>query len=75
MTPKTKLEILGPYTPEHEGPFCTRYGLRLLIPGKINGSLEYPVIAWLDEYDYSVMVFPRLDDVMCAREVLPGESA
>lgn len=21
---KTKLKILGPYTPEHEGPFCTR---------------------------------------------------
>ncbi|MFT9025968.1 hypothetical protein [Acetobacter indonesiensis] len=20
----TKLQILGPYTPEHEGPFCTR---------------------------------------------------
>ena len=20
----TKLEIIGPYTPEHEGPFCTR---------------------------------------------------
>ena len=24
MTQKTKLEIIGPYTPEHEGPFCTR---------------------------------------------------
>lgn len=23
---KTKLEIIGPYTPEHEGPFCTRGG-------------------------------------------------
>lgn len=32
MTQKTKLEILGPYTPEHEGPFCTRDGraVRLL---------------------------------------------
>lgn len=26
MTQKTKLEIIGPYTPEHEGPFCTRGG-------------------------------------------------
>lgn len=26
MTQKTKLEIIGPYTPEHEGPFCTRDG-------------------------------------------------
>jgi hypothetical protein len=25
MTQK-KLEIIGPYTPEHEGPFCTRDG-------------------------------------------------
>ena len=24
--PHTKLEIIGPYTPEHEGPFCTREG-------------------------------------------------
>lgn len=23
---QTKLEIIGPYTPEHEGPFCTRDG-------------------------------------------------
>ena len=23
---ETKLEIVGPYTPEHEGPFCTRDG-------------------------------------------------
>ena len=26
MTQKTKLEIISPYTPEHEGPFCTRDG-------------------------------------------------
>lgn len=24
MAQKTKLEIIGPYTPEHEGPFCMR---------------------------------------------------
>ncbi|MBS0966163.1 hypothetical protein JK165_08700 [Acetobacter okinawensis] len=24
---QTKLEIIGPYTPEHEGPFCTRDGV------------------------------------------------
>lgn len=23
---QTKLEIIGPYTPEHDGPFCTRGG-------------------------------------------------
>ena len=26
MEQKTKLKIIGPYTPEHEGPFCTRDG-------------------------------------------------
>lgn len=26
-----KLKILGPYTPEHEGPFCTRDGLKARI--------------------------------------------
>ena len=26
MTQKTKLEIIGHYTPEHPGPFCTREG-------------------------------------------------
>lgn len=26
MTQKTKLEILGPYTPEHEGPWAVKYG-------------------------------------------------
>ena len=26
MTQKTKLKIIGPYTPDHEGPFCTRDG-------------------------------------------------
>ena len=26
MNQKIKLKIIGPYTPEHEGPFCTREG-------------------------------------------------
>lgn len=28
---KTKLEIIGPYTPDHEGPFCTRDGRHVRI--------------------------------------------
>ncbi|OUJ13843.1 hypothetical protein [Acetobacter okinawensis] len=27
MTQKTKLEPIGPYTPEHEGPFCDKDGV------------------------------------------------
>lgn len=33
---KTKLEIIGPYTPEHDGPFCTRKKVPIEIEIKIN---------------------------------------
>ncbi|MEZ7136870.1 hypothetical protein [Komagataeibacter sp. SM21] len=47
---KTKLEIIGPYTPEHEGPFCTRDGkpVRVLCVDRINNI--YPIVGLiLDE--------------------------
>ncbi|AOW48413.1 hypothetical protein [Acetobacter ascendens] len=39
-----KLEIIGPYTPEHEGPFCTRDGrhVRILCSDMRN---EYTIVA------------------------------
>ena len=42
---KTKLEIIGPYTPDHEGPFCTRDGMpaRVICIDRI--GCEYPIIA------------------------------
>lgn len=44
MTQSTKLEIIGPYTPEHEGPFCTRDGApaRILCADMKN---EYSIVA------------------------------
>ena len=43
MEQKTKLEIIGPYTPEHEGPFCTRDGrpIRIVCSDMKNG---FPIL-------------------------------
>ncbi|MFT8953742.1 MAG: hypothetical protein ABF979_15910 [Gluconobacter sp.] len=48
MTQK-KLEIIGPYTPEHEGPFCTRDGRPVRLITKEDGSKEYPVVGYIEE--------------------------
>ena len=50
MTQKTKLEILGPYTPEHEGPFCTRDGraVRIICTDR-KSSNGNPIVALLDD--------------------------
>ncbi|GBQ10464.1 hypothetical protein [Acetobacter cerevisiae] len=50
MTQKTKLEIIGPYTPEHEGPFCTRDGrpIRIVCSDMKNGS---PIIGIISNED------------------------
>lgn len=45
----TKLEIIGPYTPDHEGPFCTRDGRPVRLITKIDGSEEYPVVGYIEE--------------------------
>ena len=48
MTQKTKLEIIGPYTPEHEGPFCTRDGE--VVELKIrNARGKYPVVGYIGD--------------------------
>lgn len=47
MTQKTKLEIIGPYTPEHEGPFCTRDGKCVRIVTLKDGSEKFPIIGFL----------------------------
>ncbi|GAA3668818.1 MULTISPECIES: hypothetical protein [Acetobacter] len=41
MTQKTKLEIIGPYTPEHPGPFCNRKKAPIEIAVKVdrNGKI------------------------------------
>ena len=42
MTQKTKLEIIGPYTPEHPGPFCNRKKAPIEIAVKVdrNGKIQ-----------------------------------
>ncbi|OUJ10312.1 hypothetical protein [Acetobacter sp. DsW_059] len=74
----TKLEIIGPYTPEHEGPFCTRDGksVRILctdrkgIPPIVglaqDGDMELIVIAGSDGVTKTMS---RNYDLMNAREV------
>lgn len=41
---KTKLEIIGPYTPEHEGPFCTRDGQAIRLITRSEGHPEFPIV-------------------------------
>lgn len=48
MTQKTKLQILGPYTPDHEGPFCTRDGRNIEVKFK-DGRGEYPVNGYIED--------------------------
>lgn len=78
---QTKLEIIGPYTPEHEGPFCTRDGrsVRVLCSDMQN---DYSIVAIVEEEDGRETVSTFLDggqfsrsgeflgrDLMNAREV------
>jgi hypothetical protein len=52
MTQKTKLEIIGPYTPEHEGPFCTRDGrtARIICTDR-KSSNGHSIVALVDDGD------------------------
>ncbi|KDE19700.1 hypothetical protein AZ09_10560 [Acetobacter aceti 1023] len=43
-----KLKILGPYTPEHEGPFCTREGKPVEVITK-SGRGHYPVVGYIGD--------------------------
>lgn len=81
MTQKTKLEILGPYTPEHDGPFCTRDGkpVRVLCSDMKNewsivaivldGNGEETVSCFLAGGKFSTTGLDRDRDLMNAREV------
>ena len=81
MEQKTKLEIIGPYTPEHEGPFCTRDGraVRVLCSDMQN---DYSIVAIVTDNDgketvstflnggrFSATGCDRDRDLMNAREV------
>lgn len=74
----TKLEIIGPYTPEHEGPFCTRDGrpVRILC---IDMKGITPILGLAQDGDMELIVIAGSDgvtktmsrnyDLMNAREV------
>lgn len=75
---QTKLEILGPYTLGHEGPFCTRGGRPVDLRIR-DGRGSYPLIGYIGD---SVSAHcwrgdgvaldgnKRPNDLMNAREVL-----
>lgn len=75
---KTKLEIIGPYTPEHEGPFCTRDGMPVDLRIR-DGRGEYRLIGYIGERtvaatwgrdgEYVIGLYPSPKDLMNAREV------
>lgn len=79
MTQKTKLEIIGPYTPEHEGPFCTRDGkpVRVLcsvmknewsiVAIVLDGNGEETVSCFLAGGKFSATGLDRDRDIMNAR--------
>ena len=81
-----KLKILGPYTPEHEGPFCTRDGrpVRIVCRDKKTGIHDdCSIVALIDcgnrelarDFHRSgkFAISDHDFDLMNAREVLPGE--
>lgn len=49
MTQKTKLEIIGPYTPEHEGPFCLGDGRHVRLLTKEEGSTKFPIVGYIGD--------------------------
>ena len=78
----TKLEILGPYTPEHEGPFCTRDGKSVRLITKTEGASGFPIVGFINNEKHPAIWFrdgraylspgPSFEhesDLMNAREV------
>ena len=80
MIQKTKLEPIGPYTPEHEGPFCTREGIPVELKFR-DGRGAYPVGGYMGEEDEAITTWSNCGaynttflvlhrkDLMNAREV------
>ncbi len=79
MVQKTKFEIIGPYTPEHEGPFCTRDGKPVDLKMR-DGRGVYPLAGYIGEGTSvhlwtargafcSLHTDESPDDLMNAREV------
>lgn len=79
MSPLTRLEIIGLYTPEHKGPFCTRDGNPVDLKIR-DGRGDYPLAgyigegtilsSWMADGSYASHIGSVSgDDLMDAREV------
>ncbi|WP_143217482.1 hypothetical protein [Acetobacter malorum] len=85
MTQKTKLKIIGEYREDHPGPFCTRDGRPVRLLTKTDGHPNFPIVGfngaektpttWCANGRF--IGNSRKDgwNLMCVREVLPGEGA
>ena len=80
MTQKTKLEVIGSYTQDHTGPFCTRDGKAARVICRDRAGCQFPVIALVCEGEYESCVsysaagkrrngWSSNHDLMNAREV------
>ncbi|MCC6105935.1 hypothetical protein [Acetobacter sp.] len=66
----TKLEIIGPYTPEHEGPFCTRGGIPVDLRIR-DGRGDYPLAGYIGD-NVSLIIWSALGEyVRDNKEHLP----
>ncbi|NSL93881.1 hypothetical protein [Acetobacter syzygii] len=68
MTQKTKLEILGPYTPEHEGPFALLCGVNQPIECNVHSVVEGSAFV-TSEYMGRTPFIASVHNIKNAREV------
>ncbi|MBS1003204.1 hypothetical protein [Acetobacter thailandicus] len=77
----TKLEIIGPYTPDHPGPFCTKDGQIVEILTS-KGKSPFPLVGYVDgsclpdtwtKKGTQYLMHESNLDLMNAREVVEGE--
>ncbi len=77
-----KLKILGPYTPEHPGPFCTRDGRAVRVVCTDHTD-RYPIVALVRSNDGSEEVMSFHDngrystavDLICDIDLMNAEEA
>lgn len=69
MTTPKKLKILGPYTPEHPGPFCTRDGRSVDLHMR-NGRGHYSLVGYIGD-SLSVSLWTGRGKYFCSDEEIP----
>lgn len=78
----TKLKIIGPYNPDHKGPFCTRDGKSVEIL-TTKGRGMFPIVGyfekgehpecWRSKGQFLLGDKERPSDIMCAEEIRAPE--